>query len=212
MKILGFSSGAAGRETNSDRMVKAILDKSGHETEFVKLTDLTYSGCKGCVQLCAGPQVCMLEDDLLPWYQKIKEADAVVLGSPVYRDTINANMAAFVERFFGYSHVALTIAKKPVILALSGAGKPVNAPEAFINFLNPYYAVNILGVINFGSGIPPCFCCGRHRECTIGGLYGAVGKKAHSMTITPEYFRRWEDDPATVAALEEAAGKLADLA
>jgi len=56
MKVIGFSAGSVGREGNVDRMVKAILDKSGHEAEFVKLTDLNFSGCKGCVQLCAGPR------------------------------------------------------------------------------------------------------------------------------------------------------------
>jgi len=70
-------------------MVKAILEKSGHEAELVKLADLTYSGCKGCVQLCAKRQVCMLEDDAQVYYQKIKEADAVVIGTPVYFDTMS---------------------------------------------------------------------------------------------------------------------------
>jgi multimeric flavodoxin WrbA len=83
MRVIGFSSGVVYREGNVDRMVKAILEKSGHEHEFVKLTNLTYSPCKGCVELCAEPQVCQLEDDLYPYYHKIKEADAVVVGSPV---------------------------------------------------------------------------------------------------------------------------------
>ena len=56
MKVIGFSAGSVGREGNIDRMVKAILEKTGHEVEFIKLTDLDYSGCKGCVQLCAKPQ------------------------------------------------------------------------------------------------------------------------------------------------------------
>ncbi len=47
MKVIGFSAGSVWREGNVDRMVKAILDKSGHEVEFVKLTDLNFSGCKG---------------------------------------------------------------------------------------------------------------------------------------------------------------------
>ena len=49
MKVIGFSAGVVGRESNVDRMVQAILDKSGHEVEFVKLTDLSFTGCKGCV-------------------------------------------------------------------------------------------------------------------------------------------------------------------
>ena len=81
--MIGFSAGAAGREGNVDRMVKTVLDGSGHDAEFVKLSDLDYSGCKGCVHLCAQPQVCKLDDDLLPYYQKIKDADAVVVGHTV---------------------------------------------------------------------------------------------------------------------------------
>ena len=92
VKIIGFSSGAVGRESNVDRMVKAIMEKSGYESEFIKFTDLNYSACKSCVWLCAGPQVCLLEDDLLPYFQKVKEADAIVLGSPIHFGTVNAGM------------------------------------------------------------------------------------------------------------------------
>jgi multimeric flavodoxin WrbA len=62
MKVIGFSSGAIGWDSNVDRMVKAIMEKSGYESEFVKLTDLNYSACKSCSWLCAKPQKCMLED------------------------------------------------------------------------------------------------------------------------------------------------------
>ena len=98
MKDIGFSAGSVGRDGNVDRMVKAIVDKSGGEGEFVKLADLNYSGCRGCVQLCARPRVCMMEDDATEYYQKIKEADAVVVGTPVFFDTAAAMMWAFLSR------------------------------------------------------------------------------------------------------------------
>ena len=79
MKIIGFSTGRVGREANIDRLVKAIMTASGYEAEFVKLTDYTYGGCKGCVQLCSHPQECKLDDAVSPFYHKLKEADAVVL-------------------------------------------------------------------------------------------------------------------------------------
>jgi len=209
MKVIGFSSGGVGREVNVDRMVKTIMDKSSHETEFVKLTDLNYSGCKGCVQLCAKPQVCRLEDDLFPYYQKIKEADAVVVGSPVYFGNINAAALAFIERFFGYRHVSVAISRKPFVLVLSG-GQLGDAADQFRQRLRPF-GVKILDVVQYRSGIPPCFSCGRHQECSIGGLYNAQGEAAHSMTIKPEFFHRWEDRPEAVAAVEAAATKLSNL-
>ncbi len=211
MKVIGFSSGGTGRMGNVDRMVQAILEKSGHETEFVKLTDLNYSACKGCVQLCAKPQVCMLEDDIQPYYQKIKEADAVVLGSPLYFGTVNTAMLSFVERFFGYRHVTVAIAKKPFVLVLGGGGRNLDtAEERFRGVLQPF-GVNVLDVVKSSSDIPPCFSCGRHKECTIGGLYGAIGKAAHTLEIQPEFFHRWEDRLLVAEAVDAAAEKLRNI-
>lgn len=208
MKVMGFSSGTVGRLGNVDRMVKAIMDKSGHENEFVKLTDLVYSGCKGCSWLCARPQVCMLEDDLFPYYQKIKEADAVVVGGSVYGGGINAAALAFLERFYGYGHVTRSIQNKPFIGVICGFRKTDAAVEQLRRKLS---RVNLLDVVEYHSSTPPCVRCGRHRECSVGGLYRMFGEAAHSMNITPELFHRWEDDPETVTAVEVAAAELSHL-
>ena len=211
MNVIGFSSGGVGRQTNADRMVRAILDGTGRNTEFVKLTDLSYSACKGCVWLCAGPQVCMLEDDAQPYYQRLKEADAVVLGTSVYFGAVNAAMTSFVERFFGFRHVDIAIAKKPFVLAISGGGRDLDEVEKRFRSLLQPFAVNILDVVKYSSGIPPCFSCSRHKECSIGGLYGAIGKAAHTLDIEPQHFRRWEDWGPASEAVEAAAQKLRDL-
>ncbi len=62
--------------------------------------------------------------------------------------------------------------------------------------------------IKFKSSIPPCFKCGRHKDCEIGGLYMMLGDAAKDLTITKEMFTRWEDDSATIAAIDAAAEKL----
>ena len=210
MNVLGFSAGGTGREGNIDRMVKTILDKSGNETEFVKLADLSYSGCKGCVHLCARPQVCKLEDDLFPYYQKLKEADAVVVGAPVYFDSINSMALSFIERFFGYRHVDIPIAGKPFILVVGG-GMMLDAAVEQLRQMLSHFEVNIIDTIRFQSRIPPCFRCGRHKECEIGGLYRMLGDAAHELTITPEMFNQWEDDQDAMAAVEKAAESLRNL-
>ena len=207
MKVIGFSAGSVGREGNIDRMVKAILDKSGHEVEFVKLTDLSFSGCKGCVQLCARPQVCKMEDDAQPYYQKVKEADAVVIGTPVYFDTITSTVWAFIERFFGYRHVDIPIAGKPFVTVVGG-GMMLDASVEQLHRLLGAFEVNVLDTVKFQSKVPPCFKCGRHKECEIGGLYQMLGDAAKELTITKEMFTRWEDDSAAAAAIDAAAEKL----
>lgn len=207
MKVIGFSAGSVGREGNVDRMVKAILDKSGHEIEFVKLTDLSYSGCKGCVQLCAGPQVCKLKDDAQPYYQKIKEADAVVIGTPVYIDTVSSTAWAFLERFYGYRHRDMPIAGKPIVTVVGGAMTIDEAQERLHKLLG-IFELDVISSIKFKSSVPPCFKCGRHKDCEIGALYMMLGDAAKELTITKEMFNRWEDDSETAAAINAAAEKL----
>lgn len=209
MKIIGFSAGVVGRDSNTDRMVKVIMEKSGYDSEFVKLTAFDYSACKGCVWLCAKPEVCRLEDDLLPYYQKVKEADAVVLGSPVHFRNVSATMLAFISRFWGFRHVNFAIKDKPFILALCGLGVSdweETVEQDFRRALRPFRP-RILDVVGYSSRTPPCYRCGRHQECLIGGAYSLWGDKTCTLTITPELFRRWENDPKTVAKVETAAEK-----
>ncbi|MEE9459421.1 MAG: flavodoxin family protein [Candidatus Bathyarchaeia archaeon] len=208
MKIIGFSAGVVGHDSNIDRMAKAIMEKSGYDSEFVKLTDLNYSACKGCVWLCAKPEVCKLEDDLVTYYQKVKEADAIVLGSPVHFRTVSATMLAFISRLWGFRHVNFAIKNKPFVLAICGVGsRRDTAEEDFRKALSPFN-VRILDVVKYSSRIPPCYRCGRHQECSIGGAYRIWSDKAHTLTITPELFRRWEDDAEAVAKVAAAAEKL----
>ena len=208
MGIIGFSAGVIGRDSNTDRIVKAIMEKSGYDSEFVKLTDFDYSACKGCVWLCAKPQVCKLEDDLFPYYQKIREADAVILGSPIHHATITATMTAFISRLWGSRHVNFALRDKPFVLVLCGIGKwQDTAEEDFRRALRNYRA-NILDLVRYSSMIPPCYRCGRHQECHIGGAYGIWGRQALTLTITPELFHRWEDDTETMARIEAVAEKL----
>ena len=208
MKIIGFSAGVVERNSNVDRMVHKIMVKTGFDVEFVKLTDVNYSACKGCVWLCAGPEVCSLEDDLLPYYQKIQDADGVVLGSPIHFGTISATMTAFISRLWGFRHVNFAINKKPFVLVVSGLGEvQQSVTDDFCKALKPFL-VNVLDVVKYCSGIPPCYRCNRHQECRIGGAYHKWGAEVRNLTITPDLFQKWEDCPKTVADCKVAAENL----
>jgi hypothetical protein len=208
MKIIGFSAGVVGRDSNTDRMVKSIMERSGYDWEFIKLNDLNFSACKGCSWICAKPLVCLLDDDLLPYYQKVKEADVVVLGSPIHHGTIAATMTAFISRLWGFRHVDFAIKDKPFVLATCGIGRWEDTAEEDFRKELRSYRVKIVDVVSHSSEIPPCYRCGRHQECSIGGAHAIWGDKAHSLTITPELFSRWEDDAGTVDKIEAVAEKL----
>jgi hypothetical protein len=39
-------------------------------------------------------------------------------------------------------------------------------------------------------------------------MYKVIGEAVHSLEVTPEMFKVWEDHPETVAAVDAAAEKL----
>ena len=61
VQVLGIS-GSPIKNSNTDRLVKTMLDATGLEFEFVKLSRINVRpcmGCKGCVQ----DNVCVVKDD-----------------------------------------------------------------------------------------------------------------------------------------------------
>jgi NAD(P)H-dependent FMN reductase len=210
MTILGFSGSPTERESNLDRMVKAILAESGKETEFIKLAGLNYMGCRGCAAKCAGNELCPVEDDLRPYFPKIKEAEALVIGTAVYFGAMNSFTFSFLERFYAFRHIKMTLQGKPVIMVVVG-GMEVDGATGQLKEMLERFGVNIIDTVKFSSQNPPCFTCGHHSECRIGGLYRMMGEAALSYRVTPESFHRWEDSFEVKEAVLSAGQKLKTL-
>ena len=109
MKILGFV-GSMRKEGNTNRLVQAVLDvakKAGDdvETEVVYLSDLDIGPCHSCYEQCAKePYKCVVEDDLQTVFEKMKQADAVVIGSALYF-ILPSRLVAFTERLSCVAHL-----------------------------------------------------------------------------------------------------------
>jgi len=75
---------------------------NGAETEMAHLYDFTYKGCNSCFacKLINGNSYgqCCINDEISPILKKIKNADAIVLGSPIYLGSITGEMKSFMER------------------------------------------------------------------------------------------------------------------
>ena len=100
MKVLGIN-GSARKDGNTAiimNMVFEELNKVGIETEMVQLSGQVIEPCKAC-WACGGQENCVHKKDVFcEVFQKMKGADGILLGSPVYSANISANMQAFLER------------------------------------------------------------------------------------------------------------------
>jgi multimeric flavodoxin WrbA len=211
MTILGFSSSPV-RSGNVDRMVKVLLKLSGKEVEFVNLNNLDYGPCMACPRLCASDNICKLDDGLRPYYEKIIDSDALVLGSPSYFGGANSAMVMFLERLWSLRHNRYPIAGKPFV-AVSSAGfrNPESPIEAMKRRMIAYRAEYIGGVAHL-SGIAPCFVCGDGLTCRVGSFWTTQGEEGQErLKVGRGLFGRWEDSSEISQEIEVLGRKLAAL-
>ncbi|QEM69359.1 flavodoxin family protein [Geobacter sp. FeAm09] len=91
-----------GNTYHAIRMVAAELEKEGVETEIIHIGNKVIQGCIACGQ-CANNrnERCILPgDELNDALQKMKQADGIILGTPVHYAAIGGTMKSFLDRAF----------------------------------------------------------------------------------------------------------------
>ena len=100
MKVLGINSSTRKDGNTAILMEKVFeaLNKEGIETEMIQLSGKIIEPCKACFA-CGGKRNCVhKKDQFQDIFEKMTQADGIILGSPVYTANISANMQALLER------------------------------------------------------------------------------------------------------------------
>ncbi|MDD4321020.1 MAG: flavodoxin family protein [Acidaminococcaceae bacterium] len=105
MKKIIAINGSPRKNGNTATLLNKALEgakEQGAETEIINLYDLNYKGCISCFacKRKGGKSYgkCICADELLPILQKIEQADALILGSPIYLGIVTGEMRSFMER------------------------------------------------------------------------------------------------------------------
>ncbi|MFN2355598.1 MAG: flavodoxin family protein [Desulfopila sp.] len=80
----------------------SILAVNGYEITPYYLNDLHYRGCQACNACKTRSESCVLLDDLRPVLEDIKNADVVIMASPVYWGDVSAPLKGFIDRSYSY--------------------------------------------------------------------------------------------------------------
>ncbi|HVP27427.1 MAG TPA: flavodoxin family protein [Candidatus Bathyarchaeia archaeon] len=83
-----------------DLLVSEVLKgaaSKGAETCKLYLNDLNIKPCQSC-GVDPNPEHCLFKDDMEQVYDVLENCDAVVLGSPVYFDTVSAQVKLMIDR------------------------------------------------------------------------------------------------------------------
>lgn len=193
---------------NLQRMLEKIVSDTGKEYELVHLSRLKINPCVGCVK-CADTNRCVQKDDMAPLYDKIVNADALVVGAAAYFGHPNAFTHTFLERLFPLRHVRMVTKGKPVATVAVGGHEAEKVAVDLSSRFSGYFECNIVGSIYFNSATPPCFVCGYGTTCRYGGpARWFAPEQFENFRITPDMFKRFEDQLEVVAACETLSSGL----
>jgi multimeric flavodoxin WrbA len=104
IKVVAFNGSPRknGNTVGSLNTVMGELKKQGIETEMIHVGKEKIRGCLSCfVCMQKMNEKCVTDDDPVnEWIQKMKEADGILLGSPVYFSGVAGAMKSFLDRAF----------------------------------------------------------------------------------------------------------------
>lgn len=101
MKILGLQ-GSPRKKGNTRYLLDAFMEAAasrGAVTQTVQVVDINVTPCTGC-SVCEKKGRCVIKDDDMPasMYPMLREADIIVMGTPIYFYNAPARMKAFIDR------------------------------------------------------------------------------------------------------------------
>jgi multimeric flavodoxin WrbA len=143
--------------TLADR-VAAGAGEAGALVESFDLHELEIRPCDGC-DFCQGTGECVIADDMQSLYPRLREADGIVIASPIYWFTVNAQVKAALDRWY----------------ALEGAGEHALAGKQFGVVLtygdsDPYTSGAVNAIRMFQD------ICRYERAEIAGIVYGSASK------------------------------------
>lgn len=136
MKVVGFV-GSPREGGNTDILVNEVLSgaaEKGADTKVFHLNTLNIKGCQACYH-CKSHEGCAIQDDMQSLYDEIIQADAIVLGTPIYMWQMTGQTKIFLDRFYALINSDLAPKhdgkKEMVFVVAQGAGE-ANAFKSYI--------------------------------------------------------------------------------
>ena len=105
MNVMAFNGSPRKKNWNTVTLLNNALEgaaSAGAETELIQLYDLNFSGCISCFSCKKISRekdgVCAVQDDLTSVLDRVRNTDALIIGTPVYYGAESASTRALLER------------------------------------------------------------------------------------------------------------------
>lgn len=148
MKILILQSSprAKGNTAWMAEEYKNAAEAAGHEVTLVNVAKKKIAGCLAC-EYCHGKGngACVQKDDMQELYPLLAEAEVLVLASPIYYFTLNAQMQAPIQRVYNTMNPAKV--KKMALLLSSYSPGVYDAAIQQYKYLLGFWKAEDAGIV-----------------------------------------------------------------
>ncbi|MDR2892387.1 MAG: flavodoxin family protein [Deltaproteobacteria bacterium] len=112
-------SGSPRKNGNTARLAAAFIEgakAAGKEVAFFDVAKMHIGGCLGCGYCFKNEGVCVQKDDMPPILAALRQADALVLASPVYYFGVSAQIKLAIDRFFALLKVGMPVKRAALLM------------------------------------------------------------------------------------------------
>ncbi|MEI7884869.1 MAG: flavodoxin family protein [Clostridia bacterium] len=95
--IIEASHRAKGNSQDIADLVASLAVEAGRSVETINLRKLKFHYCIAC-EACATTGKCVLQDEMQGAYQKLHDAEIIVVAAPIYFQTVGGLLKNFLDR------------------------------------------------------------------------------------------------------------------
>lgn len=199
MKVLAVVASA--RKTgNSEILAKEMLAAlpESVDKKLIRLADFNIEPCKACYACLPAGKDCVIQDDFENFLQQVREADAVILASPVYFLGMHTRLKLLCDRFISVLNEAEKYTGRRCVVAVpygvaDWEGYGVEATVSFARFLH-LEVVGVLPVHAANPGEVVCPATLLQARKMAGRLMSSTAEAAKEGGISPVRQATEDDD------------------
>lgn len=158
--ILKSSPRTKGNSNTLAERTAAGARETGAEVEVFDLSNMNIRPCDACDECQETGGVCVIGDEMQDLYPRLRQADAIVLASPIYWFTMSAQLKLFIDRCYalqtpdgnelGGKQFGVILTYGDSDLYNSGAINAIHTFESMFRYLE----ADLIGIVHGSADAP----------------------------------------------------------
>ncbi len=150
LSVLGSPDKKGSTSVLVDEYLRGVGSKYNNlETTKVYTHHEEIKPCRGCHACKMSDEIiCVIKDDMHNYFDKLKEADVILLATPIYWFGMTAQIKAFIDRIYAIDYIKELKGKKLVLLttfaaedkSISGTNNVINEIKSICDYIGIDFA------------------------------------------------------------------------